>query len=144
MTTNTTLAARLREAEQHYRLGFQLGDLLSEAAAALESVTPQEDADEREAWKIYSEVGGGSYAFEVRQAAALYRGTLAALKRGRELERSDNVVSTVDEDDMEAWRLYVEETSGAGAYDFSERKDSSIYQEHLVAIKSRRSLERPL
>lgn len=86
MTMNNTLAARLREAEQHYRLGFQLGDLLSEAAAALESVTPQEDADEREAWAVYQANGGG-YSFEQRHPSMAYRMTLAALKRGRELEQ---------------------------------------------------------
>lgn len=140
MTMNTTLAARLREAEKHYRLGFQLGDLLSEAAAALESVTPQEDADELEAWKIY-ESNDGSLEMQQRHASSMYLGILAALKRGRELERSDNVVGAVDEDDMEAWRLYVEEAKGNGAFDFAERKDSVIYNNHLRAVKLRRSLE---
>jgi len=86
MTTDNTLAARLREAERHYRLGFQLGDLLSEAAAALESVEPQEDADEREAWKIYGPYSAGA-DYRMRHSLTFYRMTLAALKRGRSLER---------------------------------------------------------
>lgn len=88
MTANNTLAARLREAERHYRLGFQLGDLLSEAAAALEIVEPQEDADEREAWAVYVDAGGGSgCGYHRRHSLTFYRMTLAALKRGRELEQ---------------------------------------------------------
>ncbi len=86
MTTDNTLAARLREAERHYRLGFQLGDLLSEAAAALESVEPQEDADEREAHGLYLAAGYG-WNFANRHQSGTYRHFLAALKRGRELEQ---------------------------------------------------------